>query len=190
MSADPILPAPRPIIDLPARLRYCFLRSNSRTRLITIDIGANDLFVLQRTCARTPDPNACFTNGFPVLLQTLVDDLGVIHAAIRGAGFSGELVAVTYHVTNFADPVAVLVIDAINQVVDRVIRNFGCVVASGLSAFQRASAGLGGDTFLAGLPGDIHPTAVGQTLLAQTVVDTILSTCQAAIATGCLNRNP
>jgi hypothetical protein len=81
---------------------------------------------------------------------------------------------------------------AINQVVDRVTRNFGGFVASGLSAFQRASAGLGGDTFLAGLliPGDIHPTAVGQTLLAQTVVDTILSTCQAAIATGCLNRNP
>jgi hypothetical protein len=38
------------------------------------------------------------------------------------------------------------------------------------------------------IPGDIHPTVVGQTLLAQTVVDTILSTCPAASAKGCLNR--
>lgn len=169
-----------------------FLRSNPRTRLVTIGIGANDLFVLQKTCARTPDPSACFTDGFPVLLKTLADNLGVIYAAVRGAGFSGLLVAVTYYVTNYADPVAVSVIGAINQVVDRVTRSFGGFVASGFAAFQRASAGFGGNTFLAGLviPGDIHPTTAGQTLLAQTVVDTILSTCNAASAKGCLNRNP
>ncbi len=168
-----------------------FLRSNPRTRLVTINIGANDLFVLQKTCVRMPDPNACFTQGFPGLLQSLANNLGVIYGAIRGAGFSGLLIGVTYYVLNFADPTAVSVIGAINQVVDSVTRNFGGFVASGFDAFQQASASFGGNAVLAGLviPGDIHPTAAGQTLLAQTVVNTILSSCPAASAKGCLNRS-
>lgn len=169
-----------------------FLQSNPRTRLVTINIGANDVFVLQKTCARPAAPPDCFAQGFPVLLQTLANNLGVIYGAIRGAGYSGLLVAVTYYVTNFADPVAVSIIGAINHAVDSVTRSFGGFVASGFDAFQKASASSGGDTFKAGLviPGDIHPTTAGQTLLAQTVVDTILSTCPAASAQGCLNRNP
>jgi len=35
-------------------------------------------------------------------------------------------------------------------------------------------------------PNDVHPTPAGQTLLAQSVIDTILSTCPAASAKGCL----
>jgi lysophospholipase L1-like esterase len=169
-----------------------FLRSNPKTRLVTINIGANDLFVLQKTCARMPDPNACFAQGFPGLLQSLANNLDLIYGAIRGAGFSGLLIGVTYYVLNYADPAAVSVIGAINQVVDSVTRNFGGFVASGFTAFQQASASFRGDAVLAGLviPGDVHPTAAGQRLLAQTVVNTILSTCPAASAKGCLNRSP
>lgn len=167
-----------------------YLRTNHRTRLVTIDIGANDLFVLLRQCAATPDP-ACFSQGFPIMLQSLAQNLGVIEGAIRRTGYTGLLVALTYYVTNYGDPVAVSILGAINQVVSDVTHAFGGFVASGFAAFQQASAGFGGDTFLAGLviPNDIHPTTAGQTLLAKTIFDTILTTCPAASAKGCLNRN-
>lgn len=162
-----------------------FLRDNPRTRLVTINIGANDLFVLLRACGNPP--SACFTQG----LQTLAHNLGVIYSAIRDTGYSGLLVALKYYVVDFADPGAVFLIGAINQVEDSVTRAFGGFVANGFAAFQQASASSGGDTVRAGLviPGDIHPTALGQTLLAQTILDTILATCPAASAKGCLNRH-
>lgn len=166
-----------------------FLRDNPRTRLVTIDIGANDLFVLLKACGNPPNP--CFTQGFPVMLQTLARNLGVIYSAIRDTGYSGLLVALTYYVTKFTDPGAVSVFGAINQVVDSVTRAFGGFVANGFAAFQQASARAGGDTIAAGLviADDIHPTALGQTLLAQTILDTIRATCPAASAKGCLNRH-
>jgi lysophospholipase L1-like esterase len=169
-----------------------FLRNNPRTRLVTIDIGANDLFALQKTCARTPDLNTCLAQGFPRLLQDLASNLSVIYGAIRSTGYSGLLIGVTYYLTNYTDPVAVLFIGAINQVVESVTRAFGGFVADGFAAFQRVAARFGGNAFLAGLviPGDIHPTAAGQALLAQTVVNTIRSTCPAASARGCLDQSP
>ena len=166
-----------------------YLRNNPRTRLVTIDIGANDLFVLQKTCAVAPNPSACFNQGFPAMLHTLAGNLAVIYRAIRQAGFGGLLIALTYYVTNYADATAVSIIQAINQVVASVTGTFGGFVASGFSAFQQASASSGGNTFLAGLviPNDIHPTTTGQTVLAKTIYDTILSTCPAASAKGCLS---
>ena len=165
-----------------------FLRDNPRTRLVTIDIGANDLFVLLRQCA---GDRACFSQGFPVMLQSLAQNLNVIEGAIRRTGYTGLLVALTYYVTNYADPVFVPIFEAINQVVSDVTRAFDGFVASGFVAFQQASAGFGGDAILARLviPHDIHPTTAGQTLLAKTIFDTILSTCPAASAQGCLNRH-
>lgn len=167
-----------------------YLRENPRTRLVTLGIGANDVFVLQKECATASNPTACFSQGFPALLQTLAANMTAIYGAIRGTGYSGLLVGVTYYVTEFSDPSATSVIGAVDQVIASETRAFGGFVADGFGAFQHASAAFGGDTFAAGLviPGDIHPTTAGQTLLAQTVDQTILSTCPAASATGCLNR--
>lgn len=168
-----------------------YLQHHPHTRLVTIDIGANDLFALQKACARAPDPASCFNLGFPPMLETLAGNLAVIYRAIRGAGFTGLLVALTYYAVNYLDATAVSVIGAINDAVARATRAFGGFVASGFDAFKQASAISGGNTFLAGLviPGDIHPTTAGQTLLARTSFDTILSTCPAVSAEGCLNRH-
>ena len=166
-----------------------FLRDNPRTRLVTIDIGANDLFVLLKACGNPV--NKCFKEGLPLMLEALARNLSVIYSAIRDTGYSGLLVALTYYVVNFNDSTFVPIFRAINQVVDTVTRAFGGFVANGFAAFEQASASSGGDTIRAGLvlPGDIHPTARGQTLLAQTILDTILATCPAASAKGCLNRH-
>src|SRR5207253_1098748 len=57
-----------------------YLRHHRETRLVTIDLGGNDLFVLLRTCQNNP---TCVFNGLPQTLQTLGANLGEIYRRIR-----------------------------------------------------------------------------------------------------------
>lgn len=148
------------------------LRANPKTALITINIGANDLFVLQRRCSSDPD---CIIAGLPALLDTLASNLETIYAAILGTGFEGILVAVTYYVTDFNDATAVELLGAINSVVARVTTGAGGRVADGFGAFEKVAADFDGNSCEAGLlirigPGprdcDIHPSPGGHALLA------------------------
>ena len=52
-----------------------YMRAHPDTQLVTIDIGANDLFVLLRTCAGS---SSCFAAGFPVMLSSLASNLVTI----------------------------------------------------------------------------------------------------------------
>ncbi len=157
-----------------------FLRDNPDTQLVTLNIGANDLFVLQKQCAASADP-LCFQNGFPKMLATLAQNLRTIYTAIRrDANFHGELVALTYYSLNYNDAGGVAVISAINGVVAQVTLAAGGRVASGFDAwkpvaFQRG----GGDSCAAGLlivvqttpqlKCDIHPSPAGRDLLAKAI---------------------
>src|SRR5205807_7890686 len=42
-----------------------YLRRHREVRLVTIDLGANDLFVVQRLCSVTPDPSTCVATNLP-----------------------------------------------------------------------------------------------------------------------------
>lgn len=151
------------------------LSANPKTALITIDIGANDLFILQRRCDSDPD---CIIAGLPALLGALASNLKTIYAAILGTGFHGILVAVTYYVTDYADPTAVELLSAINGVVASVTTGAGGRVADGFGAFARVAADFDGNSCEAGLlirigPGpmdcDIHPSPGGHAVLALAV---------------------
>lgn len=150
-----------------------YIRAHSDTQLVTIDIGANDLFVLLRTCAGS---SSCFAAGFPALLSTLANNLATIYGSLRAAGFRGHLVALTYYVTNYNDQNAVAVLGAINQVVTAVTTAFGGQVADGFGAFKAEAAEAGGDSCVAGLliqlptgGCDIHPSKMGQKVLARAI---------------------
>jgi lysophospholipase L1-like esterase len=149
-----------------------FLQVHKRTRLVTIDIGANDLFV----CLRTPPCD------FPAMLATLSSNLDTIYGRIRNEGkYRHNLVALTYYALNYADPTGVATISAINDVVAQRTRATRGTVASGFDAFQAASVDFGGDSCAAGLlialppppigPGgcDIHPSTRGRELLAAAI---------------------
>ncbi len=160
-----------------SQLQYAtqYLQANPRTGLVTMTIGANDLFLLIDSCDSNPNP-ACVSNGLPQLLATLSTNLNTIYSALAGAGFQGQLVAVTYYATNFNDPAAVAVISALNATLARVTRAVGGQVADGFSAFQKAAAPFGGDSCAAGLlihltptTCDIHPSPAGAALLADAV---------------------
>jgi lysophospholipase L1-like esterase len=160
-----------------SQLQYAtsYLRANPRTGLVTMTIGANDLFLLLNSCAANPDP-ACVANGLPRLLATLSANLTTIYSALRDAGFHGQLVAVTYYAINYADPAGVAVISALNDTLVRVTRTFGGLVADGFNAFKTAAAPFGGNACAAGLlihltptSCDIHPSPAGAALLADAV---------------------
>jgi lysophospholipase L1-like esterase len=161
-----------------------FLRSHRRTRLVTITIGANDLFVLEKSCPPITDPGfvTCVEAGLPSLLAALGANLEAIYSKIRSVYHHG-LVALTYYALNYADPVGVQVIGLINAVIGAHTLAWRGKVADGFAAFQKASSHFGGSTCAAGLrivlvpqpappadPCDVHPTAKGRNLLARAVL--------------------
>src|SRR5262249_15776308 len=48
-----------------------FLASHKHTRLATLQIGANDGFLLEKSCIGNPDPIKCIQAGLPQVLATL-----------------------------------------------------------------------------------------------------------------------
>jgi lysophospholipase L1-like esterase len=157
-----------------------FLQSHPQTLVISIDIGANDLFVLEHTCLGLPP---CIEQGLPGMLATLAANLDTIYGHIRnGDAYHHQLVALTYYSLNYSDPLGTTIISEVNQVVaDRTLA-WGGVVADGFGAFAAAAAAFGGDSCAAGLlivkptspPScDVHPTPEGRDLLAQAIVNAL-----------------
>jgi len=149
-----------------------YLRSHPRTRLVTIDIGANDLFVCQATTA-----DQCTGTDFPAVLRQITDNLTTIFATLRQAAhYQHDLVLMTYYALNYADPVQVAGTTALNTALTAAGTQLGIVVADGFAAFHRASQGAGGDPCAAGLlialptgGCNIHPSALGHQVLAAAI---------------------
>jgi len=161
-----------------------FLQSHPKTLVVSIDIGANDLFVLENGCggASTPAEINCILAGLPAMLATLSANLDTIYGHIRLDGYHHKLVALTYYSLNYSDPVGTNVISQVNQVVAARTLAWGGIVANGFGAFASASAAFGGDTCAAGLrivtmfsplTCDIHPSPAGRDLLAQAIVNAL-----------------
>ena len=151
-----------------------YVHAHPRTKLITIDLGANDLFVLQRACG---GESRCVLAGLPALLATLRGNLQAIYAGLRNdGGFHGRLVALSYYALDYRDPVQVAVINAINGVVASVTTAQPAgFVADGFTAFAAAS-GPSGSPCVAGLlirlsatTCDVHPSPAGRDVLARAI---------------------
>ena len=154
-----------------------YLAANPRTGLVTMMIGANDLFLLIDRCGGSTNVT-CIEDGLPGLLDTLSSNLTTIYSGLRAAGFNGELVAVTYYSVNYADPVGTGIISVIDTTLAKVTQAFGGTVADGFGEFQQAAAPFGGDSCAAGLlihltptTCDVHPSPAGAALLAVAVRD-------------------
>jgi len=150
-----------------------FLERHPGTRLVTIDIGANDLDLCRDT---TPDQ--CTGTGFQQTLARAGSNLDAILAALRDtARYRGGLVVLTLYPVNYRDTTAVSRIEALNAVLSQQGERFGARIASGFGAFEAASAGTGGNACAAGLlirlPGggcDPHPSPLGRDVLASAIV--------------------
>ena len=149
-----------------------FLSSHPSTQLVTINVGANDVFLCQRTTA-----DHCTGSDFAAVLGQVGSHLNTILSTLRGAaGYTHQLVVLTYYATSYNDPAQVAGTQALNNVIVAAAQANGATVADGYTAFQAASAGAGGEPCAAGLlialPSggcDVHPTAAGHQVLADAV---------------------
>jgi GDSL-like Lipase/Acylhydrolase family len=157
-----------------SQLQYAerYVAANPRTKFVSLMIGANDLLLLQNSCASAGDVNSCISDGLPGLLIALQTNLTTIYTGLRAAGFKGDFVAVTYYSTNYGDPFVTQAVGAVDQVLAGVTKAFGGKVADGFGAFKAAAAP-SGDTCAAGLlirlttnTCNIHPSSAGAALLA------------------------
>jgi lysophospholipase L1-like esterase len=153
-----------------------YLRSHPRTRLVSIDIGANDVFLCQAT---TTDGCAA---KLPATLAQIGANLATILSALRDqAHYEGPLVLLTYYSLNYTDPVQVAGTQELNRLLAATAKPFGVTVADGFTAFKLASARAGGDPCAAGLliplPAggcNIHPTARGHWVLTAAVAQAVV----------------
>jgi lysophospholipase L1-like esterase len=153
-----------------------YLRSHPRTRLVTIDIGANDVFVCQ-----VVNGGHCTGANLQATLGQISQNLTTVFAALRHQGrYHHDLVVLTYYSLNYTDPADVAGVKAINAAVTAPAKQFGGVVADGFTAFGLASAATGGDACAAGLlialptgGCDVHPTAYGHLVLAAAIAQAV-----------------
>ncbi|HWC82682.1 MAG TPA: GDSL-type esterase/lipase family protein [Pseudonocardiaceae bacterium] len=165
---------PLHVFYLGPQLAYAvgYLRTHPQTRLVTIDIGANDMFVCQQTTADT-----CTGSDFQAALNQVSANLATIYTALRGAGhYRGALMLVSYYSLDYADPAQNQSSQALNAALTAPTHRYGGVVADGYDAFRLVAARAGGDTCAAGLlvklpdgTCNIHPSAFGHQVLAAAI---------------------
>jgi lysophospholipase L1-like esterase len=145
---------------------------------ITLNVSGNDIFVLQAQCASATDPAACFSAGVPALIGTVAQNVGTILGGLRQAGYTGPITYMNLYSTDYSNPNTVGFLNALNGNVSNVARQFGAKIANAFGAFQTAAGSQ--SPCAAGLlipipsaPGtcDVHPTAAGTAVLAQSVRD-------------------
>ena len=160
-----------------------FLLSHPDTRLVTLNVGANDFFALQKQCSFDP---VCVSNGFSGMVSTLAANLQTIYGRLRGeAHYRHRLVGLTYYALNYTDPVGVGLDLAVNQVIATTTLAAGGRVADGFGKWQTVAMKSGGDSCAAGLlivlPNtnprvcDDHPAPLGRDLLADAIADALRS---------------
>ncbi len=154
-----------------------YLAAHKHTRLITIDIGANDAFLCQET---TPDHCSSPLELAGVAAE-IAGNLGTIFHDLRvEAGYQGPIVALSYYSLSYSDPTQVATAEFLNSVIAGVTTANGGIVADGFSAFEGPSLAFGGDPCAAGLliklpdgTCNIHPSPTGQRLLAGAIAQAI-----------------
>jgi lysophospholipase L1-like esterase len=152
-----------------------FLNAHPNTKLVTIQLGANDAFLLESHCSNKP---TCIAAGLPALLGKISSNMDGIFRALEAAHFNGRLVVVNYYSLDYGDAAGTGITQLLNQAITGHAHADGAIVADAFTAFQQAAASAGGHTCTAGLlnttPGnqltcDVHPSQSGQQLLAQAV---------------------
>lgn len=154
-----------------------FLETHRHVRLVTMDIGANDVFVLQRQCGGDP---TCISKGVPDVLANIQANLEFIFGQIRSvAHYRGRLVTLSYYSLAY-DQASAAATQTLNAPIVAATKKFGGRIADGFGAFRPLAVAAGNSSCAAGLliqlsPGncDVHPSPLGRDLLARAVVQSL-----------------
>ena len=164
-----------------AQLSYAvsFLRRHPRVRLVSLMIGANDIFLCEKNtpshCLSPSDQNKT--------ISMVARNVKAILSTIRSQGrYKGQIAIVTYYSTDFTSALITGVIKKLNSAVVTVAKPYKIEVADGFDQFRLASIKYANQPCLAGLitqlkstVGDcgVHPTYAGSALLAEAVLSAI-----------------
>ncbi len=168
-----------PYDGAPDQLDYAtaFLKANPATKLVTIDIGLNDIGLVQINCANTPQD--C-QSELSTALAAVGQNLATIFSGLRATGYQGPIIAVDAFSFNYSDPVQSGAISAYNTVMEQVASPFDVTVADLYPLFEHLAAPFGGNTCAAGVlvklsngTCDTHPNLLGQALIASAVIQVL-----------------
>lgn len=149
-----------------------YLERHPSTELVTIDIGVNDIFVCQQTTA-----DYCTGTDLHRDLAKVGENLSVILSALRNrARYRRAIVVLTYYALNYSDSASAARTRELDAALTEPAARYDARIADGYAAFRAASVTSGGDTCAAGLRiklptggCDLHPSALGQRVLATAV---------------------
>jgi lysophospholipase L1-like esterase len=155
-----------------------YLKSHSDTRLVSLMIGANDLFACEET---TSDGCLNPAEQAPVLAK-ITKNVHTILTDLRSqAHYAGQIVIVDYYSLNYASATINDQSEILNKAQAAGAKGFKVRFANAYTTFATASAHSGDNTCTAGLltqlgaPGTcgVHPSYAGQALLASTLENAI-----------------
>jgi len=154
-----------------------FVATHDHVKLVTVQLGANDLLLLLYGCL---GDMACVMQSLPGVLSTVGQNLGYTVGSLRAAGYQGQIILPFYYSTNYADQFTTGAIYYLNQVIAQVAAATGAQTADVFGAFYLASYAAGGDPCAAGLlipleggGCDKHPSTAGAQLVAQVVASVV-----------------
>ncbi len=156
-----------------------YLQHHPDTALVTIDLGANDLLLLEEECNDDP---TCIEQGAPQVFAMAGANMQTTLAALRATGYSGAIIIMNYYSLDYSNQFETLLIEGLNQAISAPAGAYGAVVADVFSAFGAATSNpfAAGNTCVAGLLNasnpptsppscDVHPSQSGHKLIAQVI---------------------
>lgn len=166
-----------------------FLKAHPNTKLITLQVGANDGFI----CQQNTTDQCTSTSEIQPVVTKIEQNVAKVMAQIRGKlGYKGQIVIVNYYSTDYTNTQngaqQSLGALAINNGLDMGASPSGAGnpnhvrFASVYKAFQKAVAQTSGDDCAAGLltiltgastACGVHPSVAGQNIIANEVVKAI-----------------
>ena len=145
-----------------------YQRRHPRTRLVSLMIGANDVFLCQKTTA-----DGCMGELNATIAKVKTNVGRIVAALRRKAHYRGQLAIVNYYSLNYSSSFITGVSVGLNTAMDSAARPFRARIADGFGRLRAAAAHSGGDTCAAGLLTNlgggkcgVHPSYAGQALLA------------------------
>jgi lysophospholipase L1-like esterase len=158
-----------------------FLRLNPATPLVTLWLGANDLFLLQQECNNDP---TCIENGAPQVFANAEANMAQILADLRATGYAGPIVIVNYYSDDYSNHFDTELIEGLNQAITAPASHYGASVADVFTAFEDLASNqfAMGSACVAGLLNpanpqtspptcDFHPSQLGHKVIASVIAN-------------------
>ncbi len=144
------------------------VRSHPRLELVTLQVGANDLQIVGKSCGGDP---ACIVSALPAALQETVAHVVTIVANLRAAGYAGQIVLIDYYSPDAGQALLI-------QALDGALAQAAAYPGLGVDSVDLYGP-FGSDPCAAGLIAkvdgrcEIHPSRAGHELIASLVAQVV-----------------